>query len=221
MPVPTLLRDVDTESLLRHCEKRLVQLDDARRPWLDFCYQVANELLPCATWPVRSDVVPAAVTAPDAPPILVVGNTGDPATPLSGARAVASTLRSGSASRLLIVSVLLNPVDAVRTGALLAAEIAAEGPAQDLLAAGRLEPGQAEQYVVGDRGIGHSSPGVQPGRVVNDPQPGLEGDPSCPVFLDDGRHPLVLQAQHLGDVHCRGPSAWVRGNTTNPTLSLS
>ena len=36
----------------------------------------------------------AAVTAPDAPPILVVGNTGDPATPLSGARAVASTLRS-------------------------------------------------------------------------------------------------------------------------------
>lgn len=46
MPVPTLLRDVDTESLLRHCEKRLVQLDDARRPWLDFCYQVANELLP-------------------------------------------------------------------------------------------------------------------------------------------------------------------------------
>lgn len=38
------------------------------------------------------------------------------------ALALASTLRSGSASRLLIVSVLLNPVDAVRTGALLAAE---------------------------------------------------------------------------------------------------
>lgn len=38
------------------------------------------------------------------------------------ALALASTLRSGTASRLLIVSVLLNPVDTVRTGALLAAE---------------------------------------------------------------------------------------------------
>ena len=35
---------------------------------------------------------------------------------------LASLLRSGSASRLLIVSVLVNPVDAVRTGALLAIE---------------------------------------------------------------------------------------------------
>jgi Cu-processing system permease protein len=34
----------------------------------------------------------------------------------------ASLLRSGAASRLLVVSVLLNPVDAVRTGALLAIE---------------------------------------------------------------------------------------------------
>ncbi len=68
--------------------------DQARARSPRFGGSVANELLPCATWPVRSDVVPAAVTAPDAPPILVVGNTGDPATPLSGARAVASTLRS-------------------------------------------------------------------------------------------------------------------------------
>jgi Cu-processing system permease protein len=35
---------------------------------------------------------------------------------------VASTLRSGAASRLLIIAVLVNPVDAVRTGALLAVE---------------------------------------------------------------------------------------------------
>lgn len=35
---------------------------------------------------------------------------------------VASTLRSGSASRLLIVATLINPVDAARTGALLAIE---------------------------------------------------------------------------------------------------
>jgi Cu-processing system permease protein len=38
------------------------------------------------------------------------------------ALAVASLLRSGHASRLLIVSVLVNPIDAVRTGSLLAIE---------------------------------------------------------------------------------------------------
>ncbi len=44
--------------------------------------------------------------------------------------AVASLLRSGHASRLLITSVLVNPIDAVRTGALLSIEgTAAFGPA--------------------------------------------------------------------------------------------
>lgn len=44
--------------------------------------------------------------------------------------AAASLLRSGHASRLLITSVLVNPIDAVRTGALLAIEgTAAFGPA--------------------------------------------------------------------------------------------
>lgn len=44
--------------------------------------------------------------------------------------AIASTLRSGHASRLLITGVLVNPVDAVRTGSLLAIEgTAAFGPA--------------------------------------------------------------------------------------------
>lgn len=44
--------------------------------------------------------------------------------------AVASLLRSGHASRLLIASVLVNPIDAVRTGALLSIEgTAAFGPA--------------------------------------------------------------------------------------------
>ena len=43
---------------------------------------------------------------------------------------VASLLRSGHASRLLIVSSLVNPIDAVRTGALLGVEgTAAFGPA--------------------------------------------------------------------------------------------
>jgi hypothetical protein len=38
---------------------------------------------------------PAAITAPGAPPILVVGNTGDPATPYDNAVAVADQLSSG------------------------------------------------------------------------------------------------------------------------------
>jgi Cu-processing system permease protein len=38
------------------------------------------------------------------------------------ALAIASVLRSGAASRVLIVSVLINPLDAIRTGTLLAIE---------------------------------------------------------------------------------------------------
>jgi len=68
--------------------------DEARVRSPRFGGSVANELLPCATWPVRSEAVPQPVSAPDAPPILVVGNTGDPATPLSNARSVASALSS-------------------------------------------------------------------------------------------------------------------------------
>ncbi|UDY36014.1 alpha/beta hydrolase [Dermatobacter hominis] len=69
--------------------------DAARARSPRFGGSVANELLPCATWPVRSDAVPAPLTAPGAPPILVIGNTGDPATPLANAEAVASHLASG------------------------------------------------------------------------------------------------------------------------------
>jgi hypothetical protein len=56
---------------------------------------IANELLPCAFWsaPVRSIVGP--VTAPEAPPMLVVGTTGDPATPYQQAVDVAKTLAHG------------------------------------------------------------------------------------------------------------------------------
>ncbi|MEZ5348446.1 MAG: alpha/beta hydrolase [Microthrixaceae bacterium] len=56
---------------------------------------VANEMLPCATWAAPAQDEPVALTAPDAPPILVVGNTGDPATPLLNAEAVADSLDSG------------------------------------------------------------------------------------------------------------------------------
>ncbi|MDQ2678414.1 MAG: alpha/beta hydrolase [Actinomycetota bacterium] len=56
---------------------------------------VANEMLPCATWPAAPTGDPTAITAPGAPPILVVGNTGDAATPYENAVVVAERLSSG------------------------------------------------------------------------------------------------------------------------------
>lgn len=56
---------------------------------------VANELLPCAFWPARAGSVPHVVTAPAAPAVLVVGNTGDPATPYEQAVDVADDLGQG------------------------------------------------------------------------------------------------------------------------------
>ena len=50
--------------------------------------------LPCAYWPVRSDPRPS-IRAAGAPPILVIGNKRDPATPYRWARALAGDLRSG------------------------------------------------------------------------------------------------------------------------------
>ena len=55
----------------------------------------ANELLPCATWPADPVGEPTPVRAPGAPPLLVVGNTGDAATPYENAVAVAERLASG------------------------------------------------------------------------------------------------------------------------------
>ena len=55
---------------------------------------VVNNSLACAFWPVAAP--PAQpLHAPGAPPILVIGTRNDPATPLSGARALARELGSG------------------------------------------------------------------------------------------------------------------------------
>lgn len=56
---------------------------------------VANELLPCATWAAPPSGTPRAITGDGAPPVLVVGNTGDAATPYVNAVAVAERLVSG------------------------------------------------------------------------------------------------------------------------------
>ena len=51
--------------------------------------------LPCTYWPVPPVGGPAPIHAAGAPPIVVVGNTDDPATPYSGAEALSKELSSG------------------------------------------------------------------------------------------------------------------------------
>lgn len=48
--------------------------------------------LECTDWPVRGKAEHPDVSAPGAPPILLVGNTGDPATPYEGAARMAERL---------------------------------------------------------------------------------------------------------------------------------
>ncbi|MEZ5252437.1 MAG: alpha/beta hydrolase [Microthrixaceae bacterium] len=56
---------------------------------------VASELLPCAFWNAPVASVSGPVTGDGSPPILVVGNTGDAATPYSNATNVADMLTNG------------------------------------------------------------------------------------------------------------------------------
>lgn len=56
-----------------------------------FAYGLAS----CAQWPFDSDRGPTAIDAEGAPPILVVGTTRDPATPLEWAESLSSQLDSG------------------------------------------------------------------------------------------------------------------------------
>jgi pimeloyl-ACP methyl ester carboxylesterase len=52
-------------------------------------------VLGCAEWPIKPVMTPQRLTAPGAAPILVVGTTGDPATPYAWAQSLASQLGSG------------------------------------------------------------------------------------------------------------------------------
>ncbi|MFB4299487.1 alpha/beta hydrolase [Actinomadura sp. NTSP31] len=54
-------------------------------------------LLQCTGWPVKGDDAARLVSAPAAAPILVVGNTGDPATPYAWASALVKSLGGGAA----------------------------------------------------------------------------------------------------------------------------
>lgn len=50
---------------------------------------------PCIGWPVPPEMAPGPVRAQGAPPIVVIGNTRDPATPYAWAQSLASQLASG------------------------------------------------------------------------------------------------------------------------------
>ncbi|MFC4036432.1 alpha/beta hydrolase [Streptomyces polygonati] len=60
-----------------------------------FGRDIQATLLACAGWP-RGDDSSRHVTARDAPQMLMVGTTGDPATPYAGARGMARSLANGS-----------------------------------------------------------------------------------------------------------------------------
>ena len=60
-----------------------------------FAELIAYNDLPCAFWPVPAERTPKPASAPGAPPIVVVGSTGDPATPYAWAVALAKQLESG------------------------------------------------------------------------------------------------------------------------------
>jgi pimeloyl-ACP methyl ester carboxylesterase len=51
--------------------------------------------LSCTEWPVPANDAPHLITAPQAPPIVVVGSTGDPVTPYAGAQHLAQQLTHG------------------------------------------------------------------------------------------------------------------------------
>ena len=53
---------------------------------------IANEMLPCAFWSAATTGRPHPATETGGPPVLVVGTTGDPATPYSSAETVAAAL---------------------------------------------------------------------------------------------------------------------------------
>ena len=56
---------------------------------------IAASGLTCAFWPDRSRATPAPIAAAGAPPILVIGGTGDPATPYAWSQALARELSTG------------------------------------------------------------------------------------------------------------------------------
>jgi pimeloyl-ACP methyl ester carboxylesterase len=76
---------------VKNAEKRLVE-DSHSAPVLG---ELNGPDLACPLWPVKSAPKQPAVDAEGAPPILVIGTTGDPATPYEYAKSMARELGSG------------------------------------------------------------------------------------------------------------------------------
>jgi pimeloyl-ACP methyl ester carboxylesterase len=79
--------------------RSLPQVEADARAWLakypPLGDTVAWSSLGCSVWPRKPVIAPQRLTAPGAPPILVVGTTGDPATPYEWARSLAGQLGKG------------------------------------------------------------------------------------------------------------------------------
>lgn len=75
-------------------EQLLAQGADAAREAPHFGEATINDYIRCSMWPVESEPLPE-ITAPGAPPILVVSTTNDPATPHEAGVNVAERLQSG------------------------------------------------------------------------------------------------------------------------------
>ncbi|MGP3999832.1 alpha/beta hydrolase [Streptomyces sp. 8N706] len=71
------------------------KLPEFRKASPVFGEYLAWELLQCTDWPVKGKSGGLDVAAKDAGPILVIGNTGDPATPYEGAQRMADALGRG------------------------------------------------------------------------------------------------------------------------------
>jgi pimeloyl-ACP methyl ester carboxylesterase len=71
------------------------RLPEFRRASALFGDFLAWGMLGCTDWPVAGAADHPDVRAPGAPPILVIGTTGDPATPYEGARRMADALGEG------------------------------------------------------------------------------------------------------------------------------
>lgn len=77
---------------LAHAKSKIAQFRTASPVFGDF---LAWGLSGCSSWPVPGQWETPDVSAPGAAPIVVIGNTGDPATPYEGARKMATSLGKG------------------------------------------------------------------------------------------------------------------------------
>ncbi|WP_077801089.1 alpha/beta hydrolase [Streptomyces sp. JHA26] len=75
-----------------YVEKKLPEFRKASPLFGDY---LAWSMVSCTDWPVAGAADHPDVSAPGAPPVLVIGNTGDPATPYEGAGRMADALGRG------------------------------------------------------------------------------------------------------------------------------